>query len=197
VQGSGHAQQGPRTEHARTLDRTQTGVRCGPVRLHHCSPPGRRPDAATWPTARDVSRRAEPDIRPPGYTAPAFIADKVRRLSVPLTGDVRPQHLMCPVHSAGRDVPPRHLMCPVHSTSRRRACPFRWQTVRPCCEVHYAHHHSYVAREASAARQCYADRKYQGTRRLHWRPALVAQSITSVMSLGPHIGAQHPCTCPL
>jgi hypothetical protein len=59
------------------------------------------------------------------------------------------------------------------------------------------HHHSYVAREASAGRQYYADCGYQGTRRLHWRLALVAPSITSVMFLGPHIGAQHPCTCPL
>jgi hypothetical protein len=103
---------------------------------------------------------------------------------------------MSHVYSAGRDVPPRHLMCPVHSTGRRRAWPFCWQVVRPCCEVHCAHHHSYVARETSAARQSYADRRYQGTRRLHWRPALVASSVTSVMSLGPHVGAQHPCTCP-
>jgi hypothetical protein len=172
-------------------------VWCGPVRLRHCSLPGRRSDAAAWPTARDVSRRAEPDVRPPGYAALAFIADKARRLSVPLTGDAPPQHLMSPVYSAGRDVPPRHLMCPIHSTGRRRAFPFRWQAVRPCCGVHCAHHHSYVARETSVARQCYADRRYQGTRRLHWRPTLVASSVTSVMSLGPHVGAQHPCTCPL
>jgi hypothetical protein len=52
--------------------------------------------------------------------APAFIADKARRLSVPPTGDVPPQHLMSPVYSAGRDVPSRHLMCPVHSAGRRR-----------------------------------------------------------------------------
>jgi hypothetical protein len=88
--------------------------------LRHCSPPGRRSDAAAWPTAHDVSRRAEPDVRPPGYAAPAFIADKARRLSVPLTDDVPPQHLMSPVYSVGRDVPPRHLMCHVHSTGRRR-----------------------------------------------------------------------------
>jgi hypothetical protein len=88
--------------------------------LRHCSPPGRRSDAAAWPTAHDVSRRAEPDVRPPGYAAPAFIADKARRLSVPLTDDVPPQHLMSSVYSVGRDVPPRHLMCHVHSTGRRR-----------------------------------------------------------------------------
>jgi hypothetical protein len=171
-------------------------VWCGPVRLRHCSPPGRRPDVATWPTACDVSRRAEPDVRPPGYAAPAFIADKARRLSGPLKDNVTPQHLMSPIYSAGRDVSPWHLMCHVHSTGRRRACPFRWQAVRPCYGVHCAHHHLCVVREASAARQCYADHRYQVTRRLHWRLALVAPSITSVMSLGPHVGAQHPCTCP-
>jgi hypothetical protein len=91
--------------------------------MRYCSLPRRRPDAATWPTVHDVSQRAEPNIRPPGYAALAFI-DKARRLSIPLTGDVPPQHLMRPIHSAG-DVP-------VHSTGRRCAasalnetCPFR------------------------------------------------------------------------
>jgi hypothetical protein len=61
---------------------TQTGVRCrhvprpGPVCIHSCSPLMRRPDAATWTTARDVSQRTEPGVKPLGYTAPAFIADK-------------------------------------------------------------------------------------------------------------------------
>jgi hypothetical protein len=32
---------------------------------------------------------------------------------------------------------------------RRRACPFHWQAVRPCCGVHYAHHHSRVIEEAA------------------------------------------------
>jgi hypothetical protein len=88
-------------------------VWCGPVRIHFCSPPRQRPDAATWPTARDVSQRAEPDIRPPGYAASAFIEDKARRLSNPLAGGVPPSHLMRPVHSAGG--------VPVHSTGRRHA----------------------------------------------------------------------------
>jgi hypothetical protein len=79
---------------------------------------------------------------------------------------------------------------------RRRACPVHCQTVRPCCEVHYDHHHLYVSREASPTRQYYADRGYQGARRLLQQRTLVAPSITSVMFLGPHVGAQHPCTCP-
>jgi hypothetical protein len=74
----------------------------GPYRIRFCSPLRRRPDAATWPTAHDVSQRAEPDVRPLGRAASAFIADKPHRLSTPLTGDVSPQHLMCFVHSTGR-----------------------------------------------------------------------------------------------
>jgi hypothetical protein len=66
----------------------------------------------TWPTARDVSQLAEPDVRPLGR---AFIAEEARRLSswqvmcrlsikyalsTPLASDVPPQHLMSHVHSA-------------------------------------------------------------------------------------------------
>jgi hypothetical protein len=76
------------------------------------SPLKQRPDAATWPIARDVSQRTEPDVRPLGR---AFIEEEARRLSswqvmyrlsikyalsTPLTSDVPPQYLMCPVHSA-------------------------------------------------------------------------------------------------
>ena len=55
--------QGSRIEHTRALIRAQAGVRCrhvsrpdlvgsGPIRIHSCSPLRRRPDAATWHTAR-------------------------------------------------------------------------------------------------------------------------------------------------
>jgi hypothetical protein len=61
-----------------------------------------RPDAATWLVARDISQRVELDVSPLGRAASAFIAERTRRLSTLLTGDMPPQHLMCPVHSAGR-----------------------------------------------------------------------------------------------
>jgi hypothetical protein len=77
----------------------------GPYRIRFRSPPRQRPDASTWPTARDISQRAEPDVRPLGYAATAFIEDKARRLSIPLVGDVPPQHLLSPIHSAGRRRP--------------------------------------------------------------------------------------------
>jgi hypothetical protein len=73
-----------------------------------------------WPIARDVSQRAEPDVRPLGYEASAFIEDKVRRLSIPLAGGVPPLHVLRPVHSSGR-LRPVHSASgvPVHSTGRR------------------------------------------------------------------------------
>jgi hypothetical protein len=47
------------------------GVRChhvsGPYPVHFYSLLRRRPDTATWLTARDVSQRAEPDVRPLGH----------------------------------------------------------------------------------------------------------------------------------
>jgi hypothetical protein len=70
--------QGPRTEHTQALIRSQAGVwsrhvsrpdlvGSGPYHIHSLSPRRRRPYAATWPTARGVSQRAEPGIKPVGY----------------------------------------------------------------------------------------------------------------------------------
>jgi hypothetical protein len=56
------------------------------VRLR--SPIRRRPDAATWLVARDVSQQVEPDVRPLGRTVSAFIVEGTRRLPTLLTGDV-------------------------------------------------------------------------------------------------------------
>jgi hypothetical protein len=74
-----------------------------PARLR--SPLRRGPGAATWPTARDIRRRAESDVRPLGHAISAFIAEKTRRLSSLQTSDVPTRHLMCPVHSDGRRRP--------------------------------------------------------------------------------------------
>jgi hypothetical protein len=84
------------------LDQGQAGVRSrhvsGPYRVRFRSPLRWRPDAAAWPTARDVSHRAEPEVRLLGRASSAFITDKTRRL----TGDVPPRHLMSLVHSTDR-----------------------------------------------------------------------------------------------
>jgi hypothetical protein len=172
VWGPGHPQWGPKVpgqnvhgpwagpRRGSDADTCPGPVWCRPVRIRLCSPPRRRPDAATWPTTRDVSQRAEPDVRPPGYATPTFIADKARCLPTPLTCDVPPRHLMShvhpvggvPVHSTGRRCAASAFneTCPSH---RRHACPFHWQTARPYCRVHYAHHYSYVTKEAAASCQ--------------------------------------------
>jgi hypothetical protein len=151
------------------LNQGQAGVRSRhvsrPYRIRFCSPPRRSPDAATWHGARDVSQRAEPDVRPRDCATSAFIADKARRLSIPLAGNVLPQHLLSPVHSTDRrcaasafnETCPFRWQAATSPFRRRHACPFHWQTVRPYCCVHYAHHHSRVIKETATAYQYYMD----------------------------------------
>jgi hypothetical protein len=110
-------------------------------------------------------------------------------LSTPLASDVPPQHLMCPVHSADGRWPGHPTGdVPVRSGGRLYAHAAAYTVLIIT---------RYVASEAFAARRYFAGCGYQGARRRHWRLALVALSITPVMSLGPHVGAQHPCACPL
>jgi hypothetical protein len=145
-----------------------------PYRVRFCSPLRQSPDAATWHGARDVSQRAEPDVRPLGCAGSTFIADKARRLSIPLAGDVPPRHLLSPVHSTGRRCAASAFneTCPFRGKAatspfrRRRACPFPWQAVRPCYRVHYAHHYSRVTKEAAATYQYCMDYRQHGARRL-------------------------------
>jgi hypothetical protein len=106
----------------------------GAYRIRFSFPLRRSPDAAMWHGTRDISQQAEPDVRPLGCAASAFIADKARRLSIPLTGDVSPQHLLSPVHSTGRRCAASTFNenCPFRGQAatspfrRRRACPFHW-----------------------------------------------------------------------
>jgi hypothetical protein len=145
-----------------------------PYRVRFYSPLRWSPDAAMWNGARDVSQQVEPDVRPLGCAASAFIADKACRLSIPLAGDVLPWHLMSPVHSTGRRYAASTFneTCPFRGQAttspfrRRRACPFHWQAVRPCCRVHYAHHYSRVTKEEAAAYQYCMDYGQHGARRL-------------------------------
>jgi hypothetical protein len=165
---------------------------CGPVRICYCSPPRRRPDAATWPTACDISQRAEPDVRPPSCAASVFIADKARRL----TSDVPPRHLMRPAHSAVR-------RRPVHSTSKQRVAS---ALMRPVHSAGRRHAHAaactilIITRANRGSYRCVPTLRGLRTSRRQKisqvSPALVAPCISSIVSLGPHVGAQQPCMCP-
>jgi hypothetical protein len=149
------------------------------------SPLRRRSDAATWLVARDVSQRAEPDVRPLGRAVSAFIIERTRRLSTLLTDDVPPQHLMRPVHFAGRRAR-AILQAACLSSPLSNSAPVLRGALCP----------SSLIREASPAHRYYADLGCQDARRLLQQRTLVAPSTTSVMFLGPHVGAQYPYTCP-
>jgi hypothetical protein len=151
------------------------------VRLR--SPLRRSPDAAAWLLARDISQRTEPDVRPLGRAVSAFIAERTRRLSTLLTGDVPPQHLMRPVQAGdARAI----LQTACLSSPLSNSTPGLRGTLCP----------SSLVREASPARRYYADLGCQGARRLLQQQTLVAPSATSGMFLSPYVGAQYPCTCP-
>ena len=100
------------------------------VRLR--SPLRRRPAAAAWLVARDMSQRAEPDVRPHGLciycgkdTPPAHLADRRCALSA--------FNVSCPLRWQAAPGP----------SCRRRTCPVHCQTVRPCCAAHCVHHPLY------------------------------------------------------
>jgi hypothetical protein len=164
-------------------------VWCGPVRIHFCSPPRRRPGAATWPTARDVSQRAEPYVRPLGYAASAFIEGKARRLCIPLAGGVPPLYLLRPIHSAGRRRPVHSAGgVPVHSTGRRHAHTAACTTLiitrtlprKLSPHINTARIVDIMAPEDCSDVTCIS---------------YSYKCIPSIMLLCPHIGAQHPCMC--
>jgi hypothetical protein len=77
-----------RIEYTQGLDKAQAGVRCrhvsGPYRIHFCSPSRRRPDAATWPTTRDVSQRTEPGVSL--WATPPLHLLRIRRALVHSSG---------------------------------------------------------------------------------------------------------------
>jgi hypothetical protein len=146
------------------------------------SPLSQGSNATTWLIVRDVGQRAEHDVRALGRAASAFIAERTRRLSTLLTGDVPPWHLLRPVHSTGR-LRQGHPAdgAPIPSVA---------ETVRPCYAVHCTHP---LYEKLPPACRGYIDLGCQGTRRSLQQQVLVA---TAAMFLGPYVGAQYSCTCP-
>jgi hypothetical protein len=61
-----------------------------------------KPAAAAWLVARDISQRAEPDVRPLKPRALCIYCGEDVPPATMLTGDVLSRHLMRPVLSAGR-----------------------------------------------------------------------------------------------
>jgi hypothetical protein len=119
----------------------------------------RRSGAAKRPTMRDVSLRDGPDVRPLGHAALAFIVEKTRRLTIPLTGDMPLRHLMCPVHSSCRRRP-RHPVGGVSDYSR-------WATVHLCHGMRRIHHSSHDTEGAATRYQYCTHYGYYDAQRLH------------------------------
>jgi hypothetical protein len=95
-----------------------------------------------------------------GRAASAFIAEKTRRLSIPLATDVPLQHLMCPVYSAGRRWPGYPTGgVPVYS---------RWLTIRLCCRMRRIHHDSRVTEDDAARYQYCMHYGYYDIHRSPW-----------------------------
>jgi hypothetical protein len=135
------------------------------VRLR--SPLRRRPDAATWLVAHDVSQRAEPDIRPLGHAVSAFIAERTRHLSTQLAVSVQA------ILQAACLSSPLPNSTPVLQGALWPSSLMYCQGSFPCTPV-----------------PCRS--RMSGCKKI----APATPSITSIIFLGPHVGAQHPCTCP-
>ena len=150
-----------------------------PVRLR--SPLRRRPDATTWLVARDISQRAEPDVRTLGRAVFAFIAERTRWLSTLLTGDVPPQHLMRPVHSAGR-------RCQGHPAD---SVPVQ-SIVKQCARAAGCIVSIIACARSFPCTSILRRSRMSGCKNI----APTTPSITSIIFLGPHVGAQYLCTCP-
>jgi hypothetical protein len=153
------------------------------VRLR--SPLRRRPDAATWLVAHDISQRAEPDVRPLGRAVSAFIAERTRRLSTLLTGDVPPQHLMHAVHSTGR----RRQGYPADGApvqSIVKQCAYAaWRTV---CIIPYT--------RSFPCTPMLCRSRMLGFKKIAPTTSISSPSTISIVFLCPHVGAHFPCTCP-
>jgi hypothetical protein len=133
----------PRKRSGDYMCQTQLGANLSTQRSYSLA--RRRPGAVKRPTMHDVSTRDGPDVRPLCHAALAFIVERTRRLTTPLTGDVPLQHLMRPVHSTGRRRP-SHPTGGVSGYSR-------WPTVHLRRGMRRSHHDSCVTKGVAARYQ--------------------------------------------
>jgi hypothetical protein len=108
-------------------------------------------------------------------------------LSIPLAGDEPPPHLMRPVHSASRQRPVHptgdmlvRSIGKLHAHAIACTTPIITRTLPRKLPLHVN-----TTRAADN----------MGLEIAQTSPVLVALGIPSIMFLGPHVGAQHPCMC--
>jgi hypothetical protein len=133
--------------------------------------------------AHDISYRAEPDVR---SCSPCIYWRKDVPPATALRGDVPSQHLMCPIPSAGR-------RCQGHPAG---GAPARFAGEQ------YDHARQHTVLNIPPTRNFLCTPRIRrsrasGTRRLSRQQALVAPSAIFFMFVGPHVGAQSLCACPL
>jgi hypothetical protein len=119
---------------------------------------------------------------------------------------VQPPHLLRKGCAACHHADGRHALsafnapCPIRwqtasrSSSRRRAYPVCWRTVRSCRAAHCAHHPFCKKLPLHAE-----DTQISGAKAQEDCPNnkhFVAPSAIFFMSLCPHVGAQYLCACP-
>jgi hypothetical protein len=95
--------------------------------------------------------KGQSGVRSRHVSGPYRIADKARRLSIPLAGDVSHPHLMSPVHSTGRRCAALAFIEP---------CPFRWQAAA-CLSIPLAGRTSILLRALCSSSLA----RYQGSNR--------------------------------
>ena len=150
------------------------------------SPLRRRPAAAAWLVARDISQQVEPDARPIQPCSLCIYCGEDAPPATTLTGDVPSRHLMRPVPSAGRRSQTHPADCASdQSTGKQCACAERravliFPSTRsfPCTPR--------IRRSrASGYKKIVLTTDISGSKRY------------ILYVLGPPVEAQHLCACPL
>jgi hypothetical protein len=145
--------------------------------------------------ARDISQRAEPDVRPIEPRSPCIYCGEHALPATTLMGDVPSQHLMRHVQSAGRrrqghPADDAHVQSVNKQCARAKRCTVLFTPSTrnlPCSPRMHRSRMSGHKKIALHPFKC---------RRLLQQQTLVAPSAISFMSLGPHVGAQYLCACP-
>jgi hypothetical protein len=141
------------------------------VRLR--SPLRQRPDAATWLVAREVSQRAKPNVRLIGRAVSAFILERTRRLSIYCDMSTQLAGGVQAILQAACLSSPLPNSTPVLQGALCPSSLMRCQGSFPCTPI---------PRRS----------RMSGCKKI----APATPSITSIIFLGPHVGAQYPCTRP-
>ena len=171
---------------ARSRDEEDPGVGRGPVLARaqtlSCTAP-----AVAWLAARHINQRGKPGIISPlSRAASTFIAERTCRLP-PRQRATRPPSIKCVLSN------------PMAGDVRviQQAARLTGQLGNSAPVPSGAPYSSSLLQEVSPARQGYADLRCQSARRSPQQHTFVAPSAIFVKPLGPHVGAQYLCACPL